>query len=288
MPDATPTPQWAWMQGRVVPFAGASLPLEDRGLQLGEALYEVVAVVAGTPFRLSDHVGRMRAGATDLGLAGGVPGREDWERIVAELHRREPHREALLYAQVTGGVAARELVPRSQPEPRFFAYLRAFEFPSPAAVARGIGVISIPEGRWQRRDLKTTMLLPAVLARRAALAAGAQEALFVGQDGYVNEGAASTLFIVCQRRVRTPPSGPRLLPGVSAVVVREICEELGVEFAGEPITLSDLHGADEIFVASTARLLMPVVRLDAEPVKDGRPGPVSLQLAYHFQRRFRI
>jgi D-alanine transaminase len=287
MSNTAPAPQWAWTRGRFAPFAEASVPLEDRGLQFGEALYEAVAIVSGVPFRLADHVERMRIGAAELGLAEGVPPIETWQRIVSGLHRREPHREAMLYAQVTGGAAPRALVPQLRPQPRFFAYLRARDFPSPAAVARGIAVVVVPESRWRRRDLKTTMLLPAILARRAAVSGGAQEAVFVGEDGYVNEGAASTVFTVRQREVTTPPSGDRLLPGVSALVVEEICEELGVPFAAAPISLGELRGADEVFIASTSHLLMPVVRLEAEPVGDGRPGPVSLQLAYHFQRRFR-
>lgn len=279
-------PGWAWFGGRLVGFSEARVPLEDRGLQFGESLYEVVAVVAGEPFRLPDHVERMAAGAREIGLGGGVPDLSRWRGLIAQLYRREPHRTAVLYAQLTGGTAPRRHLPPDRPEPLFFAYLRRFSFPVPAETAKGIAAITVPETRWQRRDVKATMLLPAVLAKKDAADRGADEAIFVGQDGFVDEGASSTVFAVHGRTVSTPPPTQRILPGVSTKAVEAICGDLGVAFAARPLTLSDLHRADEVFVASTTLLLMPVVRLDGNPVGNGAPGSVTLQLAYHFQRQF--
>lgn len=279
-------PGWAWFGGRLVPFSEARVPVEDRGLQFGESLYEVVAVVAGEPFRLPDHVERMAAGAREIGLEDGVPDLPRWTAVIAQLYRREPHRTAVLYAQITGGTAPRRHLPADRPEPFFFAYLRRFTFPVPAEAARGIAAITVPETRWQRRDVKATMLLPAVLAKKDAVGRGADEAIFVGQDGFVNEGASSTVFTVHGRTVSTPPPTQRVLPGVSSKAVEAICRDLGVALTPRPLTLSDLHRADELFVASTMLLLMPVVRLDGNPVGNGTPGSVTLQLAYHFQRQF--
>ena len=280
------TPEWAWFDGRLVPFAEARVPVEDRGLQFGEALYEVVAVTGGQPFRLVEHVDRMSAGARELGLEAGVPAAPIWQHIVEQLHRRERLRTAILYAQITGGTAPRAHLAGEQPLPCFFAYLRAFDFPAPADAARGIAAITVPESRWHRCNLKTVMLLPAVLAKREAAERGAAEAIFVGRDGFVNEGASSTVFAVKARAVTTPPRTQRILPGVSAVVVQEICAELGIQYRVQPLTLSDLATADEVFLASTTMLLMPVSRLDFRPLSGGSAGPLSLQLAYHFQRRF--
>jgi len=286
MAEKTPSPGWAWCGGRLLPFSEARVPLEDRGLQFGESIYEVVAVVGGEPFRLPDHVDRMVAGARELGLESGVPDLGRWKAIVAQLYRREPHRTAVLYAQLTGGAAARRHVPLERPEPFFAAYLRQYTFPMPSETARGIAAITYPDTRWQRRDLKTTMLLPAVLARKAALTRGAEEAILVGQDGFLNEGASSTVFAVHDRTVTTPPTTQRVLPGVSTKAVQAICDQLGIPFAFRPLTLSDLHRSGELFVASTTLLLMPVVRLDGSPVGTGMPGSTTLQLAYHFQRQF--
>lgn len=280
------SPLWAWFDGRVVQFHEARIPIEDRGVQFSEAVYEVVAVVAGTPFRLDEHVTRMRDAATRLGIESGVPPAKEWRHIIGQLHRREPHRTATFYAQVSGGTAPRRLVPPVPHVPLFFGYLRPQAFPGPAEAARGIAAITHPDARWQHADLKTTGLLASVLARRAAVARGADEALLVGQDGYVNEGTASTVFVVRGRTVISPPPSPRVLGGISLGVVIEICHTLGLGFEARPVTLSELQQAEEIFVASTSLLIAPVVRLDGRTVGSGAAGVVTLQISYHFQKQF--
>jgi D-alanine transaminase len=280
------SPEWAWCEGRLVAFSDARVPIEDRGFQFGESLYEVIAVVGGEPFRLPDHVDRMVAGARELGLEAGVPDLSKWKTIIAQLYRREPHRTAILYAQLTGGPAPRRHLPPERPRPFFAAYLRQYTFPMPTEIARGIAAITFPDTRWQRRDLKTTMLLPTVLAKKAAAAQAAEEAILVGQDGFLNEGASSTVFAVENRVVTTPPTTQRVLHGISTKAVQAICSQIGVPFAFRPLTLSDLHRSGEIFIASTTVLLMPVVRLDGSTVGSGTPGSTSLQLAYHFQCQF--
>ena len=284
--EAAASPRWAWCGEGIVAFSEARVPIEDRGLQFGESVYEVIAVVGGEPFRLPDHVDRMISGARAVGIDSGVPDLSKWKTIIAQLYRREPHRAAVLYAQLTGGTAPRRHLPPQRHPPFFFAYLCQYAFPVPAEIARGIAAVTVPDNRWQHRDIKTTMLLPAVLAKKAAASAGAEEAIFVGQDGYVNEGASSTVFAVRDRVVMTPPVTQRVLPGVSTKAVHALCEQLGIQTAYCPLTLSDLHHLDELFIASTTSLLMPVVRIDGNPIGSGTPGSVTLQLAYHFQRHF--
>lgn len=284
---ASPWPKWAFVNGQLLPYEQARLPLEERGLQFGESLYEVVAVVQGQPFRLADHVERMQRGARELGLSSGVPLLAHWEHMVRELWKREEHAEAVLYAQLTGGTAPREHVPTGLTKPTFFAYLRRFSFPTPSQCAQGVAAITVPETRWARCDIKTTFLLPAVLAKRQARQKNAAEAIFVGQDGYVNEGASSNVCVIRQGQVASPPPGERLLEGVTLKVVAELCRELGIPFSRRWVSLSDLKGADEVLIASTTTLLMPVVSLDGRPVGSGQPGPIGLRLAYHFQRLFR-
>ena len=286
MVESGPSPSWAWFDGRIIPFSEARVPIEDRGLQFGESLYEVVAVVAGSAWRLEEHVERMALFAGEMHLAEGLPSLDAWRRIITDLHRREPHRTAVLYAQLTGGAASRRHLPVAGRAPLFFAYLQAHRFPMPADVSRGIAAVTVPEMRWARCDVKTTMLLASVLAKREAAEHAAEEAVFVGQDGYVNEGASSTVFVVRQRAVLTPPPSRRILAGVSAHEVREVCADLGLAFEEHFLTLSELKAADEVFLASTTALVQPVVRLDGRPVGTGSPGPLTLQLAYHFQRRF--
>ena len=238
------------------------------------------------PFRLPAHVQRMTAGAVELGIEQGVPPLPTWERLIIDLVGRERHHGALLYAQVTGGVAPRAYAGSPRATPLFFAYQRAHIFPPPSEVARGIAAITVPDSRWQRCDLKTPMLLASVFARREALTLGADEAIFINREGFVSDGAASSVFVVRQRTVFTLPATRHTLPGTSTGVVRQICDDVGVAFEERHLTLSDLRIADEVFLAATSRLLAPVVRLDGSLVGGGAAGPISLQLAYHFQRVF--
>lgn len=273
------TPNAAWMDGRVVPFDEARVPIEDRGLQFGESLYEVVALTAGRVRDLSAHATRMRRCAEEIGLAAGVPEYPDWKRMVDALYERDPLDEGLLYAQLSGGVAPRTHVPVETSTPSFWAYLRTYRFPRAEDVERGISAITLPDPRWARCDLKTPMLLPAVLAKREARARGAREALFFGPDDDVREGAASTVLLVEGRTVVTPRQTHHLLPGTTGPVVQRLAQAAGLEVRAEPVSLERLRGADEVMVASTTFLLMPVVRIDDGPVGGGQPGPLAMDLA---------
>jgi D-alanine transaminase len=221
----------------------------------------------------------MRAGAELIGIAHGVPDAADWERISGELAQREGLAEGLLIAQLTGGTAARTHLPAARSEPTFFAYLRSYRFPRAEQAAAGIAAITTPDVRWARCDLKTTMLLPAVLAKRAAAAAGASEAIFVGQDGVVHEGASSNLFLVEADRIVTPAQSEHLLPGITRPVVARLARDAGFDVADAEIPIARVHAADEVFVTSTTFGVMPVISLDGTSVSAGRAGPIAIDLA---------
>lgn len=277
-------PNVAWFDGRLVAFAEARVPIEDRGLQFGESLYEVVAVTRGRARLLAEHAERMRAGAELLDLAAGVPDAAGWSGLVDALQAREQLDEGLLIAQLTGGAAPRSHLPRVAPRPTFFAYLRAYRFPREADVARGISAITHADLRWERCDLKTTMLLPAVMAKRAAAARGAGEALLIGPDGSVREGASSNVFVVEQNRVVTPRQSSHLLPGLTRPLVATLARGAGLEVLDGDISVDRLRAADEAFVTSTTFTVMPLVALDDHPLGSGSAGPVARELG----RRLRV
>jgi D-alanine transaminase len=281
-------PKFAWISGRIVPFGDAHVPLDDRAVQFGESLYEVVPITAGVARLLPEHVARMQHAALALGLEAGVPELSAWERLVHELVQCEATRDALLYAQVTGGACARDHVPEAAPAPTFFAYASPFTFPGAAAVSRGIRAVSLPDIRWARRDLKTTMLLPAVLAKREAKRRGATEALLVGPGGEVYEGASSNVFIVEGRTLVTPSQSTNLLPGTLRPLVSEVAREAGLEVRGEVVPLGRIRAADEVFVSSTGQLVMPVVDLDGNAVSGGVGGAVASDLAHRIRERFSL
>lgn len=281
-------PQYAFIDARVVPFAEATLPLDDRGLQFGESLYEVLPITAGKPRLLSEHVARMQQAATELGIEAGVPNVTEWERIISELVKREGFKDGLLYAQLTGGSAPRDFVPANAPAPRFFAYAVPCTYPGDAQVVRGIRAITVPDIRWSRRDLKTTMLLAAVLAKREAKRRGVDDALLVGPEGHVHEGASSNVFIVEGNALVTPVQSPNLLPGTMRPLVSEVAREAGYEVRGEPLSIVRVAKADEAFITSTSQLVMPIVSLDDLAIGDGRAGEVTRDSAERLRTRFEL
>jgi D-alanine transaminase len=281
-------PSVAWLNGELVPFAEAKVPLEDRGLELGESLYEVASLTNGRVRLVAEHAARMRAAAEEIGIARGVPDDARFEAIARELVAREGLDEGILYAQVTGGTAPRAHVPDADPTPTFFAYLRPHRFPRADDVARGIAAITMRDPRWERCDMKTTMLLPAVLARRAAKARGASEVLFHDDTGEVREGAASALLLVEGTRLLAPRPTHHNLPSTTGPLVRALAREAGLDIARDRVDLDRLRRADEVAVASATFLVMPVTRLDGAAVGDETAGPVLRDLASRLRRRLEL
>lgn len=277
-------PTVAWLNGLLVSWADARVPIEDRGLMFGESVYEVIPVAAGRARRLADHELRMREAARELGIDRGLPSLEDWRRVAGELLRAESIVEGLIYAQLTGGSAPRMHVPSVPVEPTFFAYVQEHRFPRNEDLSRGLRVVTARDTRWERCDLKTTMLLPAVLAKREASRRGADEALWLSPENDVREGSSSNVFLVESGRILSPEVDSHVLPGVTRLLLAEAARDAGLPIGNEPIPLERLLRADEVFLTSTSRLAMPVLSVDDRVIGAGVAGQVTLDLA----RRMRV
>jgi D-alanine transaminase len=275
----TRNPKTAWLNEDLVPWDEAVIPIEDRGLLFGESLYEVLPVTAGKVRLLGEHCQRMRAGAEVLGFFDALPEDTEIDRIAALLVAEEQVDEGLLYVQVTGGTAPRSHIAQHGTRPTFFAYLRPHRFPTREEVARGICAATVADARWARCDLKTTMLLPAVLAKRQADARGADEALIVGPGGAIHEGASSNLFVCIGGRLLYPGHSHRLLAGTMAPLAITLGADAGIQALPTTLTVEQLWSADEVFLTSTSRLAMPVIEVDARAIADRTPGPVATELA---------
>ena len=271
-------PTMAWIGGRIQPFADSGVSLADRGLLFGESIYEVIPITAGRVRMLSEHVGRMQAGAAVLGIAHGVPPLPTWEARIAELVEGEEIGEGIVYAQVTGGSGPRAHVADPAPDPTFFAWVKAHAFPRADQVRRGIRVITAPDIRWARGELKTTMLLAAIMGKRQALPSGAQEVIFVADDR-VREGGSTSVFIVEGGRVVGIPEGPVILPGLTARWLEVVASKISIAVSRESVTRARMLAADEVFVTATTQLAMPVVGIDGQPIGDGFGGRVTSALA---------
>ncbi len=281
-------PSVAWIGDRLVPWAEAVVPIEDRGLQFGESIYEVIPVTRGRVRLVEPHLERMRSGATAIGIEPGVPSGPDLVALADLLIAQEDLDEALLYLQVTGGSAPRCHLPADPPEPTLLAYLRGHRFPRDPDVVRGLTVVTLPDPRWAHCDLKTTMLLPAVLARRAAAARGAGEALFLAPDGRVLEGAVSNVFILANGRLATPGTSEHLLPGTMRAQVYAAADRLGLPVDARDLHRSELVLAGEVFVTATSTLAMPVLAVDGAAIAGGHCGPTVRAIAADLRRHLEL
>ncbi len=278
-------PSVAWIDGRLVPWSEAVVPIEDRGLQFSESLYELLPVTCGRPRLVAAHLERMRAGVAALELGPCVPEPEALRQLAASLLEREGITEGLLYLQVTGGTSPRQHVPRTPPAVRRIAYVREHRFPRDRDLDRGLRVVTVPDPRWAQSDVKTTMLLPAVLARREAHRRGADEAIFVTPAGEVREGATSNVFVVAGSRLRTPPASAHLLPGTMRSLVLDAAAAAGFPVDAGPLEVAALSAAEEVFITATSRLAEPVLSVDGRPVGEGRTGPVVREVARWLRSR---
>lgn len=270
----------AYVDGAYLPLSEAGVPVEDRGLQFADAVYEVWALRDG---RLLDHAGhleRLGRSLRALRIAWPVPARS-LDLIVRELVRRNRVRDGLVYLQITRGTAPRDHpFPAAGTRPTLILTLRRKD---PAAgdrrAAAGVKVISVPDIRWGRVDIKTTGLLANVLARQSALEAGADDAWLVDPSGLVTEGTAQNAWIVDDSGVlRTRPLGHDILGGITRATVAAIAAELQLRVVEAPFTLGDARSAREAFITSATSYVTPVTHIDGLPVGDGRPGPVARRL----------
>jgi len=281
---AAEPPQEVYVNGRVVGVADAMVSFEDRGLQFGDSLYEVVRGYGGVFFEMQRHLERLLRGCAFLELTFGPHEIGRLEQAAESLLRRSGLDNASLVLQVTRGTAPRSHVPPQEIEPTVIAYVRPAVWPTQRVLESGIGVITVPDTRWDRVDMKTSMLLPNVLAKMHAQRNECSDAIFV-RDGVALECTASNLFAVIQGTVRTAPTTAHILPGVTRLVVLQLCATEGIPFAEASIPASELGVAEELFLTGTTDEITPITRLDSKPVQGRRPGVVTRQLMAAFRRR---
>jgi D-alanine transaminase len=258
----------------------AKVRFDDRGFYFGDGGYEVLRVYEGRPFLLEDHLARLVR--TLDGLE--IPLPEPTDRIAALCRTLAEERgDGTIYLQVTRGAAPRAHVFPPGAVPTFIAYS------APAGrVPAALKLRSVPDDRWGRCHLKTLNLLANVLAKQAAVRAGADEGLFVREDGFVTEGTSSNAFLVRDGALRTHPANPRILGGITRAFVLKLAAERGIPVEERAWTLDDARTASELFMTGTTIEVAPVESLDGRRIGEGVPGPLTRQLQTLFQERRRI
>lgn len=275
-------PDIAYLNGRFMPLEQASVSIEDRGVQFGDGVYEVIRTYGGKPFELEAHLRRLDRSAKAIALANPHELRE-WVEIVNEAIRQAAYPESKIYIQITRGVAPRDHAFPTGVRPTTILTLREMRPLDPSLQGSGVAVITMEDVRWGRCDIKSINLLPNVLARQRAWDAGAFEALFV-RDGVVTEGAVSNVMMVSRRRLATAAEGPTILSGVTRQLILALARRDGMALEERPVRLEELRRADEVFLTGTTLEVLPVIRVDGRPVGSGRPGPTATHLLSLFRQ----
>jgi D-alanine transaminase len=261
------------LNGSYLPLAEARVSPLDRAFLFGDAVYEVVPVYGARPFRLREHLDRLNRSLASIRMAPPLT-HAAWAELCLELVSRNQAREAHLYLQVTRGAEFGRN--HAWPEgltPTLFAYATASD-PVPAAfLEQGVAAVTAADTRWARRDIKSTALLANILLKKLSADAGAFETIML-ENGELTEGSSTTVHVVKDGAIHTPPNGHQLLPGTTRDVVTELATRLGLPAASARITEAQLRGADEVWLAFATRGVLPVTTLDAAPVGSGRPGPL--------------
>jgi len=273
----TSAPRIVYVNGAFLPIETASIPVMDRGFLFGDGIYEVTAVLDGHLIDNEPHLARLERSLGEIGIPN-PHSREAWTEIQQALVARNNLSEGLIYLEVTRGVAERDFLSPAGLTPTVVMFTQAKSVRTSAALAKGAAVITVPDLRWARRDIKSTSLLAQVLAKRAAAAAGVNEAWMV-EDGTVTEGASSTAFIVTKAgEIVSRPLSHAVLPGVTRRAVLRLVAEKGLTFVERPFTVEEALAAEEAFFTSASSLVMPVTSIDGRPIGGGSPGPLTREL----------
>ncbi len=260
-----------YLNGKYLPADEACVPVLDRGFIFGDGVYEVIPVYARQPFRLEPHLQRLENSLQAVRIDNPFD-RADWARIIDTLIKKNEGADQSLYLQVTRGIAARDhKFPDARPT--VFVMSNPLVAPPPEQTERGVEAITLEDIRWQYCNIKSIALLPNILLRQQAVEQGAAEAILL-RDGKVTEGAASNVFVVLDGSLLTPPKSRCILPGITRDLVVELAHEHGLPCEERDISEKELQQADEIWLTSSTREILPVTHLNGKPVGDGKAGPV--------------
>jgi D-alanine transaminase len=276
----------AYVNGRYLPLRDATVHVEDRGYQFGDGVYEVCEVRDGRLIDERRHLERLQRSLGELRIALPISLRA-LDVVLHEVVGRNRIDHGIVYLQITRGVARRDhAFPAVPVTPSIVVTARPLNKARNEALAEtGIAVVSVPDNRWGRVDIKTIGLLPNVLARQAAIEQGARDAWFVDRDGAVTEAASANAWIVtAQGSVVTRPADHAILRGITRTVLLEVLKAQGLTLEERPFTLKEAYAAREAFITSASQIVLPVIKIDDHPIGNGAPGLLATALRREFHR----
>ncbi len=274
-PDQADNPI-VYLNGVFLPLDQARVPVMDRGFLFGDGVYEVIPAYDRQPFRLTDHLRRLQQSLAGIRLEN-PHSQAQWSELIRAVIRTAPWDDVGILLQVTRGSGPRDHVFPAQMQPTILLMPLALSAPPQALLEHGMAAITAQDNRWLRCDLKTISLLGNVLLRQLSVDAGCAETILL-REGWLTEGSASSVFIVQEGVILTPPESHLMLPGITYEVVLDLARRHTMAHAVRPVSEAELRGADEIWITSSTKEVMAVTRLDDLPVgrgpQAGRPGPV--------------
>jgi D-alanine transaminase len=274
------------LNGQTLPLRDAKVSVLDRGFIFGDGIYEVIPVYGRRCFRFDEHMARMDRSLAKLRIAN-PHGRNGWLALVRELVAAQPADDQLVYIEITRGVALRDHVMPEGITPTVFVMTSPMKPPSADQRHQGVACVTARDFRWERGDIKSVSLLGNVLARQISADKGALETIMF-RDGWLTEASGSNVWVVHEGALLGPPKSEHVLDGIRVDLLAELCAEVGIAYNLRPIAESDVHSADELILTSATKEVLPVTKLDGDPVGHGalrgKPGPVYARLYEAYQR----
>ena len=270
-----------FLNGKLLPLEEAKVPVLDRGFIFGDGVYELVPVYSRVAFRLDEHLSRLERSLGETRIPNPYS-RAQWREIVYRLVDAQPFEDQGVYFQVTRGVAKRDHSFPKDAEPTVFMMSNPLVTPPRDIVQRGAPAVTAQDNRWLRCDIKSISLIGNCLLRQISAEAGAAETILF-RDGKLTEASASNVFVVSRGIILSPPKSHLILPGITYDVVLELAREHGLPIELRDVTEAEVRGADEIWVTSSSKEVLPIVTLDGKAVGAGRPGPVFARMYQLYQ-----
>jgi len=273
----------AYVDGAFLPLAEARVSPMDRGFLFGDGAYEVIPVYSRRAFRLDEHVARLGNTLAAMRLAN-PHGADEWKAIILEIVARNPWDDQSVYLQVTRGADTRRnhAFPGPEVKPTVFLMSEPLVTPSAEQLATGIAAVSAADIRWLRCDLKTVSMLANCLLRQHAIDHGCMETVLF-RDSFLTEGAASSIFVCKDGVLLVPPKSHLMLPGVTYDVVLELARSHGMKHEVREVLEAEVRSADELWMTSSTKEVLPITSLDGRAVGDGKPGPMGRQMYAWYQ-----
>lgn len=273
--------QLVYLNGDYTPLNEAKVSVLDRGFVFGDGIYEVIPAYAGKPFRFEHHMQRLQNNLDAVRITNPLTNNQ-WLEIIKKLINGTGSDDQSIYLQITRGVASRDHSFPGEVSPTVFVMCNALKPVDPELLKTGISAITLDDFRWQHCDIKAIALLPNILLRQQAVEQGAVESILI-RDGLMTEGAASNIFVVSNGTIKTPPKSKKLLPGITRDLLVELAKEHQMPVAEVDISEEELLAADEIWLTSSTKEVLPITTINKQPVADGKPGPVWQDMYQKYQ-----